>query len=531
MVGLEVLAPGGNGSRRILTKYLSVESNWTSYQNRLNVFIAFDRLKPEHKRTVLLRLFPQDVIDEDGWWHVAVLEVETLWSLSEWIAGRGSDFKKIMSDPRNSGRATTLRRGERLLIPASLLNSAMRKHTPKPLVEPVAELETLHDELAYSQDSAGTFATYRLKRGETLYSHVVARFTDFHEGAEILKACDTIAARSGIRDVTDIDAGAKIKIPADMLSPRYQPRGQADREAYEATLVEAQRLKGSQGQSRYLEDVVVILDPGHGGKDYGAPPAKGLYEDELNYDIVNRIKRRLERETGARVYVTVRDRSSGDAVNDGTRFQNDSDEELLTSPPHRNLDGNSLSINLRWMLINSIYDREVRNGTDPDKIIFTSIHTDSLYKRLRGMMVYVPGAQRRRPQEARSGNVYLQYAEGRGFSRFSSTASERSRDESLSRNFAEIVISEFGKHRIKRHDKGDPIRNQIVRRGRPFLPGVLRNNDVPTKVLIETANINNSTDRKRLADPEWRELFAKAYVSALRTYFKADPPARLAQTD
>jgi len=70
-----------------------------------------------------------------------------------------------------------------------------------------------------------------------------------------------------------------------------------------------------------------------------------------------------------------------------------------------------------------------------------------------------------------------------------------------------------------------------VRNRKPTLPGILRNNDVPTKILVETANINNATDRQRLADPEWRELFARAYVAALRRHFKAESPARLAQTD
>jgi N-acetylmuramoyl-L-alanine amidase len=52
-----------------------------------------------------------------------------------------------------------------------------------------------------------------------------------------------------------------------------------------------------------------------------------------------------------------------------------------------------------------------------------------------------------------------------------------------------------------------------------YVPAVLRNTAVPTKILIEMANMNNPTDCSRLADPEWRETFAEAYVDALKAYF------------
>ena len=42
---------------------------------------------------------------------------------------------------------------------------------------------------------------------------------------------------------------------------------------------------------------------------------------------------------------------------------------------------------------------------------------------------------------------------------------------------------------------------------------------IPTKVLIESANICNETDCSRLADPWWRQTFAEAYVEALKTYY------------
>jgi N-acetylmuramoyl-L-alanine amidase len=36
---------------------------------------------------------------------------------------------------------------------------------------------------------------------------------------------------------------------------------------------------------------------------------------------------------------------------------------------------------------------------------------------------------------------------------------------------------------------------------------------------VEAANLTNQADRERLADPNWRQNFAEAYVDALKTHF------------
>ncbi len=391
---------------------------------------------------------------------------------------------------------------------------------------PIPPVETKLDGLLeYGADSKGAYASYNLRKGEALFSSVVVRFTDYQEYADVAQACTVIAKRSGIPDVTDIDAGSEIRIPLDMLSDRYKPDDSPERREYVASVKESERLRTASVRSIDLSGVVVILDAGHGGADYGAAHvASGLYEDEINYDVVCRIRALLESQTGAKVYVTTFDTSQKWAISNATRFTHDRDEQLLTNPPY-NLDDAKVGVNLRYMLVNSIYDRELRDGIDPRKIIFTSIHTDSLYnENLRGTMVYIPGARLRRESETRGDAIYARYEEGRRFNKFTSTSDERKLDEALSRNFAIVLLDELGQKKIKRHDNGDPIRSQIVRSGQsPMVPGVLRNTKVPTKVLVETANLVNATDRSRLADPAWRQSFAEGYVDALRRHFGGDP--------
>lgn len=530
-VGLEAHPPRGEKGRVFLQRFLADETKWTAYKDRLSVFIPFGSLKPPVQREILLAVYPKDMIDEAGWHHTVIDERETLWSLCDWLTGHGNHYKQVMNDPANGITNTALGAGQVILVPHGLLAEHMRTPTQTRLAE-IDFKQWGSNELEYGEDKKGAFAVYRLRKGEALYSAVVARFTDFRDNDDILEATNIIARRSNIRDVRDIDAGQRILIPATVLSDRYQPKGMDGRESFDASVREAARLRKTPARSRDLSDVVIILDAGHGGRDPGARyEAKGLYEDEINYDIVMRIKRLLEAETGARVYVTIRDRSSGSTPTDRRRFEADSDEELTTQPPYKN-DGNSkVSANLRWMLVNSIYQKELDRGTDSRKILFTSIHTDALGNgTLRGAMIYVPSAALRRGEEVRRDAVYARYVEGRNFNRFSSSQSERLRDEAMSRNFAAIVMRELGRKRIKRHDQGDPIRSQIRRsRNVVFVPAVLRNTKVPTKILIETANLMNATDRKWLSDPWWRQQFARAYVDAVKVYFGASQKTLTAQ--
>ncbi len=553
-LGVELQIPQDDTAQRCLQQYLAIEGEWVAYRGIRTTFIAFDRLKPEVQREVLLTIYPDDRIDETGWTHVVTDSRETLWSLCEWITGRGENHKLVSQSPYNKLASNELSTGQSITVPVELLSKVMRRHTPKPVVaktEPEmrsatpaasrrAELERESKDstpaipglLAYGADADGKFAEYTMKKGDALYSSVVVRFTDFNNTQSVNDAVSLIASRNGIRDVRDIKVGQSIKIPLELLSNKYHPEGTEGRIDFELTMQEAARLAESRPTSRDLSDVVIVLDPGHGGGDHGAAHGT-LYEDELNYDITCRIKALLEKETSATVYITMIDESQGFKPTEAATFKHDKDESLLTTPRYPNDLSSEVSANLRWMMANAIYDKEIKRGVDSEKIIFTSIHTDSLYnKSLRGTMIYIPGAQWRRAEEVRRNTVYKRYEEGRTQARFSSNSTERRRDEALSRNLAETVLEHLGAMRIKRHDQGDPIRS-VIRRSRTvaYVPAVLRNNRIPTKILVETANLENATDRKWLADPWWRQQFAEGYVNALKSYFEKSAPTKVAHTD
>ena len=455
---------------------------------------------------------------------------ETLHLLCQWITGRGSNDKEVAK--LNRLKKGELAVGQKILFPASMLSREMKKPTPKKAAPPPTRPSAPEPpapaspgELTFGKDKQGDYAEYHLKQGEALFTAVVVRFTDYRDTADIFKACDEIQKRSGIKDVHAIATGQMVKIPVEMLADRYRPQGSEERAHYEDSVQEAKRLKG-QVRSRDLDGVVVVIDPGHGGRDYGAHNAKfGLYEDELNYDIACRVKGLLETKTRARVYMTLLDPSQQYRPSNNRRFEHDTDEELLTTPHYKNTEEEEtdakVSVNLRWYLANAIYRRELKRKTDPRKLVFTSFHCDALYDgKSRGTMVYVPGAAYRGKKESHDGQPYDRYAEVREQRVFSESAADCRRDEALSRNFAGALLEELEKKGIRIHQEGDPIRSQIRQSGgRVYVPGVLRNNLIPTKLLVEGANLTNTSDCEKLADPVWRQSFAEAYVNALKDYF------------
>jgi N-acetylmuramoyl-L-alanine amidase len=374
-------------------------------------------------------------------------------------------------------------------------------------------------QLAYGSDAAGPYGKYRLKRGEALYS-VVMRFTGRVDSQDVNELARSIAGRSGIDDVTGIPTGYGVKIPLEDLLPEYLPASDPRHRAWESSQAEMNRYRNP-SSSRNLEGVTVILDAGHGGRDRGASH-NGVAEHEYVYDILCRIKAILENDTGARVLTTIRDRREGYHVRDSTHLARNQAEVLLTDPPFPLLEP-YVSVNLRWYLTNSYYRRLVAEGSDPLKIVFTSLHADARHPGMGGAMIYVPGEEYRRSRYGYSGPVYARTREVREQPYVSFTRAERERSEGLSRQFARALVASFRETEVAVHPY-DPIRDRIIRKRRSWVPAVLRCGEVPVEVLIEISNLSNLADSQLIADPAYRQKVAEAYVDALHRYYGRTVP-------
>jgi N-acetylmuramoyl-L-alanine amidase len=183
-----------------------------------------------------------------------------------------------------------------------------------------------------------------------------------------------------------------------------------------------------------------------------------------------------------------------------------------------------MSVNLRWYLANSYHRALVKEGFDPLKVVFTSLHADARHPSLSGAMVYVPGEEYRRGRYGNGSARYAKYKEVRQAPFVKFSRSQREQSEALSREFAASFINALKGAKVPVYSQR-PIRERIIRRGRSWVPAVLRCNIVPVEVLIEISNLSNKKDSRRLAKPSFRQKVAEAYVEALRNYYGgADAP-------
>jgi N-acetylmuramoyl-L-alanine amidase len=475
--------------------------------------VPLTMLSSDYRSLVLRRLFPRDRRDGADWIHVArsgVLSTygEGLWQIALWFTGDGSRFPEIQ---RTNGLASPeLAAGQEVRIPAAMLDSAFAAAT-------LSQEGTLQ----YASDARGAYAGYRLKAGEALYSAVVVRFTGRTDPDDVKSVAREIGERSGIRDLTDIPIGFLVKIPLDLLEPEYLPGNDARRiEAEKARAelaAELTRRPVRTGQ-RSLQGVVVILDPGHGGRDLGTM-SHGIWEHDYVYDVACRLRQRLLATTSAQVFMTLEDDKTGCAPSAGDRLSANREGTIRTTPPFlaRESGESVVAVNLRWYLANSIFRKVTKSGVDPDRVVFLSLHADARHPSLRGVMVYVPGSSYRDGTYGSRAGVYGRFQEVREQPTIRFSRRDRVRSEAVSRRLATRIVDGFRKEGLA-VQKYQPIRERVIRGRGTWLPAVLRGNAVPAKVLVEMVNLSNAEDAGVLAAAAERDSLATALLDSLVAY-------------
>ncbi len=478
-------------------------------------------LGPEARSLVLRNVFPDDRADGADWLHVArksALPIydEGLWQVAAWFTGDGARFVDLLRT--NGLTSPELAPGQVVRIPGGLLDPAFRS-------APSSDDGTL----VYGTDERGEFAGYRLRLGEALYSAVVLRYTGRTAQDDVETLARSIAARSGIRDLTDIPVGWLVKIPLDAIEPEFLPTSNERRKNLEQRKAAMERelaARPPKETRRGLKGVVVILDPGHGGMDPGTMN-HGVWEHDYVFDVASRLKRELETRTGAKVYLTIDDPATGAVPSIGDALKSNRGRTVLTTPPFVAEENGetSVAVNLRWYLANSLYRRLIKSGTDPDRIVFVSLHADARHPSLRGAMVYVPGATYRVGTQGYSSSAYLRFKEVREQPRVSFPKRDRVRSEAVSRKLAAAIVKEMKKGALP-VQPFQPIRERVIRGRGTWLPAVLRGNAVPTKVLVEMVNLNNPDDAALLSRAADRDRLAKALAAALGDHFGPRPSGR-----
>ena len=172
---------------------------------------------------------------------------------------------------------------------------------------------------------------------------------------------------------------------------------------------------------------------------------------------------------------------------------------------------------MRWYLANSLFRKASAKG-DPAKVVFLSIHADSLHASVRGATAYVANVAGTAGTFGKGGGAFEQRREYREQPRVSFPLAARQKSDGLSRDLAGDVIAEFRERGLEVHPF-QPVRDRIYRGRRAWVPAVLRYNAVPAKLLLEVCNLANEADRKQLQSRAFREQVADAVVDGILSYF------------
>lgn len=525
------LARANRGSRRLLAG--------------VRYRVPFALLRPEIQVRVVRELFPSDRAEPDGWRHVVIdvgrRRTAPLEKVAEWFTGSAKHAGRLGGDGAPGRRP--LAPGAEVRIPAELLAPAFRALLPPPPA--VAETAPLPAapaapaagegvggpfRLEFGEDATGRFALYRLRPGEALYSAVVVRFTGRLHAEDVIGLAGEIAARSGIVDVTDIPVGYPVKVPLDLLLPEFLPADDPRRQEYESQLSETAKFR-NEVTAHGLAGITVILDAGHGGADVGAL-VDGTWESVYVYDVMLRVRRLLAERTLATVHATTRDGRQFE-IHDADVLPVSRGHQVMTTPPYPIADS-TVGVHLRWFLTNSLYRQalaaspEAGDGKAVEKVVFLSIHADSLHPTVRGATVYIPSAEKVTGTLAKSGAVFTSRREVQQAKVVRFSHRDRVRAEGLSRQLGERLVAAFRASGLAVHPF-KPVRETIIRNRRAWVPAVLRYNEVPARVLLEVCNLSNADDRRLLRTRAFRQQVAEAVVAALLDYYDeggaADLPA------
>lgn len=505
--GLDAFVKRFTEDPRTKSEILSRNEGVKLLRNDVFVRVPYRLLSENYRRIAIESLFPRDTADAQGWVHrVAALtgKPESLWRIAEWFTGDGVNYRDVRA--ANGLESLATERGQIVRIPLKLLTATFRDEAG------AAAAATLP--LEFGRDEKGRFALYRLQRGEALYTAVVVRLTGRLHAEDVNAKAAEIAERSGISDVRSIPVGYAVKIPVADLSPEFRPPDDPARIEEEKGRLEATQFV-NRVRAVNLAGVTFVLDAGHGGRDTGAR-VEGVEEARHVYDLACRVERLLRAHTRAAVVPTVR-RLTGCSDGRSDVVSDSRSARVMTNPPY-DLDDPVAGVNFRWYLANSVLRRAEERGGSEDRTVFVSLHADSLHPAVRGLMVYIPGEKYLKSSFGKSGELYSARREVREEPRVSFSRRDRIKAEGVSRHLAEKIVGAFRALGLPLH-AFQPIRRNVIRGGREWVPAILRYNRIPARVLIEVCNLNNPDDRKLLISRSYREKVAQAIVSALVEFY------------
>jgi N-acetylmuramoyl-L-alanine amidase len=290
--------------------------------------------------------------------------------------------------------------------------------------------------------------------------------------------------RTGAQNKTDLrvvlDLAADVRPKSFLMPP---DAGQGYRlivDLYPKGKGKAEVVKSARVAPVKTRDVVVMIDPGHGGNDPGAKGNAGTQEKNITMMVSRELKRQIDKTPGMRAVLT----------RDGDYYVG------LEDRYHK--------------------AREVKAD------LFVSIHADAFTSSdARGSSVWMLSPRGATSEAARfladrENNSDL--VGGVKLDRKDNTLAAVLLD--LSQSSTIEASGAVAQQVLRAIGKLGPTHRGYVEKAN-FV--VLRSPDVPS-ILVETAFITNPEEERRLNNPEQRELLATAILNGMRNYLQSTPP-------
>ncbi|UCD83171.1 MAG: N-acetylmuramoyl-L-alanine amidase [Desulfobacterales bacterium] len=222
----------------------------------------------------------------------------------------------------------------------------------------------------------------------------------------------------------------------------------------------------------------IIIDPGHGGRDYGAPGyLKGVHEKDVVLQISRRLAKKIRQELKYEVFLT-RNRDEFLTLEERTAIANTKNADLFISI-HTNSHRDNRAYGIETYFLNL--------ATDDDAIRVAAMENATSTKNISDLQTILFDLM------------------------------QNAKINESSRLAGYIQGSMVGHLKSKRYSR---IRDKGVKQA-PFY--VLLGAQMPA-VLVETSFISNPRECKRLVNPQYQERLCEAIILGIKKYIKETSP-------
>jgi N-acetylmuramoyl-L-alanine amidase len=361
-----------------------------------------------------------------------------------------------------------------------------------PALAPAATVEGVrlwtapdHTRLVFDVDAPVDHALFMLQGPERLVIDLKASRLGPQVKTGAIENRQLRGLRHGKRGDSDLRIVLDLKQPVRPKSFLLKPQQQYghrlvidlfDREADQ----DEPRVAKSAKDLGQLRDIVVAVDPGHGGEDPGAIGRGRTHEKIVTLQIARRLKALIDAEPGMRAVLT----------RDGDYY-----------------------VGLR---------KRMQIAREQRADLFVSIHADAFRdKRVHGSSVYVLSRRGASSEAARwlaaqensadlVGGVSLDDKDEVLASVLLDLSQSATQQASLAA--AQEIYQEL--HRVGKVHGGRVQQAGFV---------VLKSPDIPS-MLVETGFISNPQEERRLTEPQYQQRMARAMLGGIKDYFQSAPP-------